>query len=216
MKATDGRAPRALALLALAPALLLAACGVIPKREPTAMFEPARAAPVQHADWPVANWSLLVARPIATGMVDSDRIVVRPANGDLTVYKSAAWTGTTPELVQDALLHRFEDSGKILSVARPGSGVRGEYQLQTELREFESVYVGTNAAEARIEIYAKLVHSADGEVVAARSFRETEAAASENIGSVVDAFGLALGRASDQVAGWALQAGNGHEARPSH
>jgi ABC-type uncharacterized transport system auxiliary subunit len=44
-------------------------------------------------------------------------------------------------------------------------------------------------------------------VVAARTFRDTEAASSENVGSVVDAFGVALGRTADQIVGWTLASG---------
>lgn len=186
---------------------LVAACGIVPKREPTAIFEPTRAPAPAHAEWPQAQWSLLVAKPVASGMLDSDRIAVRPEAGVITVYKASAWTDPAPDLVQSALVRRFEDSGKILSVARPGSGVRGQYSLQTELRVFESVYVGPGRPEAQVEIYAKLVKAADGEVVAARTFRETEAASSENVGSVVDAFGAALGRATDRIVGWTLASG---------
>jgi cholesterol transport system auxiliary component len=193
--------------VALALAALVAGCGILPKREPTAIFEPTRVASSPRADWPAANWSLLVAKPVTSGLLDNDRIAVRPAPGEISVYKASAWTDTAPDLVQSALLRRFEDSGKILSVARPGSGVRGEYQLQTELRAFESVYVSAGRPEAQVEIYAKLVKASSGEVVAARTFRHTEAAAGESVGSVVDAFGAALGRTTDEIVGWTLASG---------
>ena len=191
------------ALLALS-VLLVTACGVIPKREPTAIYEPALPPLAAHADWPQVRWSLLVNKPVASAHLDSDRIAVRPDSGEITVYKASAWTDTTPELVQTALIHRFEDSGRILSVARPGAGVRGDYQLQTELRVFESVYVSAGRPEAQVEVYAKLVKAASGEVVAARTFRNTEAASSEELSSVVDAFGSALNRTTDQIVGWTL------------
>ena len=197
-----------LALLALA--LAVSACGVIPKREPTSIFQPTIPASAPHADWPQASWSLLVPKPMASAYFDNDRIAVRPPQGEITVYKSSAWTDTAPDMVQGALLHRFEDSGKILSVARPGSGVRGDFQLQTELRNFESVYTGPGRPEVRVEIYAKLVKTSDGAVVAARAFSETEAAATEDVGSVANAFGAALGRASDDIVGWTLASGNAH------
>ena len=187
---------------------LVAGCGILPKREPTAVFEPTPAAVAAHSEWPQAHWSLLVARPLASGMLDSDSIAVRPPNGAITVYKAAAWTDTAPELVQAALMRHFEDSGRILSVARPGSGVRGEYSLQTELRAFESVYAGANRPEAQVEIYAKLVSTSSGEVVAARSFRETQAASTEDVPRVAEAFGAALARASDAIVGWTLENGN--------
>lgn len=206
MKQKSKHAALALALVALT------ACGLVPKKEPTTLYEPARPASAPGADWPRANWSLVVAKPVASALIDNDRIAVRPAAGEITVYKASAWTEAAPDLVQSALLRRFEDSGKILTVSRPGAGVRGEYQLQTDLRAFESVYVN-GGPQAQVEIYAKLVHTADGEVVAARSFRETQVASSESVGSVVDAFGAALGRATNQIAGWTLQVGAQHEPR---
>jgi cholesterol transport system auxiliary component len=204
MRANNRRALLALALLGA----VLAACGVLPKREPTALFQPTLPASAPHADWPVASWSLLVNKPVASAYFDNDRIAVRPPQGEITVYKSAAWTDTAPDLVQAALVHRFEDSGKILSVARPGSGVHGDYQLQTELRSFESVYAGPGRPEVRVEIYAKLVNNADGSVVAARAFSQTEAASSEDVANVAAAFGAALGRAADDIVGWTLVTGS--------
>ena len=62
--------------------------------------------------------------------------------------------------------------------------------------------------EVRVEIYAKLVKTSDGAVVAARAFSESEPAATEDVGSVADAFGAALGRASDDIVGWTLASGN--------
>jgi len=186
----------------------VAACGVIPKREPIAIFEPTRASSAPDASWQQANWSLLVSKPAASALLDNDRIAVRPAQGEITVYKASAWTDTSPDLVQSALVRRFEDSGKILSVARPGSGVRGDFVLQTELREFESVYVSAGRPEVRVEIYAKLVKNADGSVVAARAFRQTAEPSTEDVSSVADAFGAALSRTTDEIVGWTLAAGN--------
>lgn len=201
------------ALLALALLTLTSACGIIPKREPIQLYEPARpsAAAAASASWPQAEWSLLVPKPAAGHLLDSERIAVRPGPGEITVYKGVSWSDPAPELVQTALLRRFEDSQKILSVSRPGAGVRGEYQLQTELRTFESVYAG-GRPEAVMELSAKLVHTADGQVAAARTFREVEPAAGVEVGSVVDAFSRALERMTGQVASWTLAEGNRHES----
>ena len=197
-------------LFAAAGIALLAGCGILPKREPTQLFEPARPALATHADWPQANWSLLIAKPAAGQLLDNDRIAVRPSPGAISVYKGAAWSDPAPELVQTALLRSFEDSQKILSVSRPGAGVRGEYQLQTDLRTFESIYEGASP-QVVVELYAKLIHTADGQVVAARVFRETEPAAGVEVGPVVDAFSRALDRVTGQVTGWTLAEGNRQE-----
>lgn len=204
---------RSIALTALL-LTLLPSCGILPKREPIKMYEPAIAQSAAPADWPQANWSLLVAKPVAGQWLDSDRISVRPAPGAVQVYKGASWSESVPDMVQTALLRKLEDSGRILSVSRPGAGVRGEYQLLTEIRAFESVYGQAGQPQARIEIYAKLVHTADGHAVAARSFVESEAASSEEVPAVVDAFSRSMERATTQIAGWTLSSGNASQAAP--
>lgn len=197
------------ALLAVAA---IASCSVLPKREPTVIYQPARGTTTALADTPKANWSLLVARPIAGLLYETDRITVRPEVGAVQVYKGASWSDLVPNLVQTALLERFEDSQKILTVAAPGGAVRGEYQLMTELRAFDSIYDQPGHPQAVIEIHAKLVHSEDGEVVAARTFRETESASGVEVPAVVDAFSRSLDRASNQIVAWTLTNGSRYEA----
>lgn len=208
-------------LLPLALLLSLSACGILPKREPIQIYAPAHVDTISHPDWPQANWSLLVAKPVASQLLDSERIGVRPTPGRVQVYQGASWSDSAPELLQTTLLRGFEDSQKILSVSRPGAGIRGQYQLLTELRSFESVYAEPGKPQAVIEVYAQLVHTADGQAVAARSFRETEPASGESVPAVVDAFSRGLDRLSTQVVGWTLSNGVRHEAdagkhSPSH
>ena len=132
----------------------------------------------------------------------------------MQVYKSASWTDSVPDLLQTTLLHTFEDSGKILSVSRPGGGIRGQYQLLTEVRAFESEYQD-GQPHAVTEVYAKLIQTSSGKVVAARSFRESEPAAGTEVGTVVDAFSRSLGRLSSAIAGWTLTEGSRQAPEPA-
>ena len=188
--------------------LSLPGCSILPERVPIAIYEPVPSEPVNHADWPKVTWSLLVARPVAGEQLDSERIAVRPSPGVLQVYEGSAWSDPAPDLVQRALLKRFQDAENILSVSRSGGGVRGQFQLLTDLRAFESVYAGQGQPQVVVELYARLVRTSDGQVVAARDFRETEASSDEKLGSVVDAFSRSLNRLTDQAVGWTLVSGN--------
>jgi cholesterol transport system auxiliary component len=192
----------------LATALLASSCSILPKREPVTIYQPVRSATPVHADWPQVKWSLLVSRPVAGTQIDSERISVQPAPGTVQVYKGAAWTDAAPDLLHMSLLKGFEDSQRILSVSRSGGGVRGEYQLLTELRRFESVYAQPGQPRATIEVYARLVHTSDGRVVAARNFIGEEPAAGEDVGTVVDAFSRVLDRTTGEIVGWTLRSGN--------
>jgi cholesterol transport system auxiliary component len=190
------------ALLATA----LGACSILGGAEPVQILDPgAKVAP--SADWPQARWSLLVPRPIAIQALDSERIVVRPTPGALQVYKGAVWSETAPDLVHTSLLRAFEDSGKILSVARPGGAVRGDFQLTSELRAFDSIYDGATP-NAVVELHARLVRTNDGKAVAAKTFRISEAAGGTDIGTVSEAFSRALAKLDGQVVAWTLAEGN--------
>ena len=194
--------------LALGIVVLAVSCSVLPEREPTRIYEPARAAVPAPPVSPPVSWSLVVAKPLAGQLLEDDGIVVRPAPGVVQVYKAATWSDPVPDIVQTSIVRALEDSGRILSVSRPGGTIQGDYQLITELRAFESVYTADKSVQAQIDIYAKLVRSLDGRVVAVRSFRESEPAASEELGAVVEAFSRVLDRATVGVVGWTLASGN--------
>ena len=200
---------RTLVLAAVLATLLPAACSVLPKREPIQVFALTPSPVDVGAGWPAVTWSLLVGKPGASQQLDTERIAVRPGAGAVQVYQGASWADPATELVQTALVRGFEDSGKILAVARPGAGTRGDYSLQSELRSFTAVYDGERP-QAVVELYVRLVRTVDGRVVAAQLFRDVEPAAGEDVGQVVDAFSRALDRSRDRVIGWTLAQGQSH------
>ena len=126
-------------------------------------------------------------------MMDSLRIAVRPAPGELQVYKDASWARTPTEMIEDGVLRALEDSGSIPAVARQGSGIGADYKLVMDLRHFEADYAGAAVPSAVIEVNAKLLHSHDQSVVASRTFREAVPAAGTDVSLVADAFTRALG-----------------------
>ena len=172
--------------LVLTAIMLLAGCGILPKKEPLALYAPevhVRADPA----WPTVSWQLQVPRPHSAELLDSPRIVVRPLPGELQVYKGAIWAQPAPDLLQDTLVRAFEDSGRIAGVARRGAGVAGDFELLLDLRRFESDYGGGGSPTATIEVGANLVSTRSNNVVANRTFRQTRPAASTDIGAVTQA-----------------------------
>lgn len=198
------RAFRALACIALlAP---LAACGVLPKHEPPALYRP-EATIATDATWPQVAWQLRIARPYADGMHDSARILVRPQPGELQVYKGAAWTQPAPDLVLDTLLRAFDDSGRVAGVGRRGEGVGADYELLLDLRRFEADYDGGSVPNARIALGARLVRNDDDRVVASRVFETDVPAGGTALPAVQRAFSQGLGTVSTQLIGWTLAEG---------
>lgn len=199
---------RALAALVLLPGL--AGCTLLPDKEPLALYAPAAKVAPDPA-WPAVSWQLQIPRPVAPELVDSPRIVVRPAPGELQVYKGAVWAQPAPDLVQDAVLHAFEDSGRIGGVARRGSGVAGDYELLLDLRRFESAYAGATP-RAEVEITAKLVAIRSNGVIANRTFQQSAPASGTAVGAVAQAFDVALASAAKEIVGWTLVEGQRYDA----
>jgi len=201
---------RSLTMRLLAPfcLLALAGCSVLASgdRHPITIYAPQARVSADPA-WPQVDWQLAVAKPAASRLVDSPRINVRPTPGELEVYRGATWSQPATDMLEDALLRGFEDTGRINAVARIATGIRSDYKLTIDLRRFESDYAGNERPAATIELNAKLIHSLDQRVVASRTFRVAEPAAGTDLGSVTAAFETALGRTTTELIGWTLASG---------
>lgn len=201
---------RSLPMRLLAPfcLLALAGCSVLASgdRHPITIYAPQARVSADPA-WPQVDWQLAVAKPAASRLVDSPRINVRPTPGELEVYRGATWSQPATDMLEDALLRGFEDTGRINAVARIATGIRSDYKLAIDLRRFESDYAGNERPAATIELNAKLIHSLDQRVVASRTFRVAEPAAGTDLGSVTAAFETALGRTTTELIGWTLASG---------
>lgn len=201
-----------LRLAALAGFLALAGCGLLPKNEPIALYRPEPRVAIDAA-WPKADWQLQIARPVADASSDSARILVRPRAGELQVYKGAAWTQPAPDIVHDALMRAFVDSGRFAGVARRGEGVSPRYELLLDLRRFESDYADGATPTVRIAIGARLVHNADNRIVASRVFEADVPAEGTGVAYINTAFEQGLGDVSSKLVGWVLAEGRGADRR---
>lgn len=193
---------------ALLACSVLAGCNIVPKKEPLSLYAPE--AHVQpDAAWPTVAWQLQLPRPHASEMLDSPRIVVRPEDGALQVYHGAIWAQPAPDLVQDAVLEAFEDSGRIAGVGRRGTGIAGDYELLLDIRHFESDYDGA-IPNADVEIVAKLIASRTNMVVATRTLHQRVPASGTAVGEVSRAFGTAMTTLVQDLVGWTLVEGQNH------
>ncbi len=197
------------ALLATLLCAALSGCLSTPKDAP-AIYAPALATQADPA-WPAVTWQLSIARPTAPRMMDSSRIAVSPAPGELQVYKGALWASAPGEMLEDGVLRALEDSGKIPAVARQGSGIGADYRLVMDIRHFEADYAGAATPSALVEVNAKLLHTIDQSVIGTRTIRQAVPADGTEVARVADAFGRALQATSREIAGWVLETGQAHE-----
>lgn len=202
-------------LLAVAAAVLLSACSVLgtEQRDPVTIYSPQIEITPDPA-WPSVDWQLALVKPTAARMVDSPRIAVRPLPGEIQVYKGVSWSQPPTDMVESALLHGFEDSGRVQAVARSGTGIGARYRLVMDLRRFEADYAGAAVPSAVIELNAKLLDVNEQRVVASRTFNQSRTAAGTDVLQVTQAFDHALEQVSREIIGWTLVSGQADAARP--
>lgn len=195
------------AALALAAALAASACqGLIPgaTRDPPRLYE---LTPKSTFDptLPRVRSQLVVESPESASGLTTSRIAVKQRPTTLDYYARSEWTDLAPRLVQTKLIESFENSGKIVSVGREGSGLRSDYILKSELRHFEAQLYDTEKPMIRVVVNVKLVRMPAREIVANRSFERTHKLEAASIDQIVEGFDEALGGALKRIVEWTIR-----------
>jgi len=182
----------------LAGGAMLAGCGVIPKvNEPVPLY--ALSAVSQYPQsLPEVDWQLVVGTPVASADLNSTRIALTRSPGVIEYFAKGAWADYAPILLQDKLIESFEASNAIVSVGRDAVGLRPDYVLQSDLRDFQAEYAGESPT-AHLRLAAKLVRMPDRRIVVNILTEQKVAAAGNSLPQIVDAFDRAAGQAFEEV-----------------
>jgi cholesterol transport system auxiliary component len=127
-----------------------------------------------------------------------------------------SWDDTVPDIVQAAAVEAFEDSGKIVAVGRQANGLRTDFELQLDLRDYEAVYHDANSPPViTMVLTAKLVDFTESRAVASHTFTENVTASSTAVPAVAQAFDSGLAALVHDVVGWTLETGQQARANDS-
>lgn len=201
-------------LLPIALIAALGGCSLLGSNERSAVTIYSPVVRIQaDPSWPTVDWQLVLVKPSAARVVDSPRINVRPTPSELEVYKGVSWAQPATDMLDDALVRGFEDSGRINGVARVTTGIRADYKLAMDVRRFEADYRGQPTPTALIEVNAKLIHVIDQRVVADRTFRQENPVGSTDVAQVTAALEQGLQTLTTNVVGWTLVTGEQDHAR---
>jgi len=144
-----------------------------------------------------APWQLVVYEPVAVHALETDRLMVRPRADQVSYYKGVAWSDRLPRLVQARMIESFQNSGAVKAV----SATSGQFGLATELRAFQ-VDVSSGKAAAEVDIFAKLVNTSSGRVVATRGFSARVPATTDKPADVIAALNQAFTEVLQDITGW--------------
>jgi len=152
---------------------------------------------------PALDASVLIAAPSAAPMLDSPRIVIRLAGDELQFLRAARWSRSAPELLQAALLHVLEDSGKV-QVARQDSGLAADWLLVMDLRRFEADYSQGPVPSIEIVVSAKLLNRQDKRIISSQIFNHSEPAQTSSTDAIISAFTEGVSKITLKLAEWVL------------
>ncbi|MEL0020507.1 MAG: ABC-type transport auxiliary lipoprotein family protein [Rickettsiales bacterium] len=172
---------------------------------------------------PRAEWQVLIETPIAAAGLSTARIPLQDSPIELRYYTRAKWTDFAPKMVQTLMVESFENSRKIVGVGREQIGLRADFILKTELREFQAEYkerlpqdVSTMSASSeppavRVRINAKLVKMPRREIIASETFERKIVAESNTMEAIIGAFDESLGKVLKAIVIWTLENGEKHK-----
>jgi cholesterol transport system auxiliary component len=187
---------RTISLLAAAAVAALAAACSTPAPNTFDLAAPSDIKPVRGG-----AAQLVVGVPSALGIVDTDRIMVRARNGEVSYLPNAQWTDRVPGLVQTRLIQTFENAKRGAYVSRPDDRVTADAMLVSEVRTFEIDASGAPAAA--VAVSAKLVSLQTGRITAAKLFESRVAAAGVNALQATSALDQALQDVLRDIVQWA-------------
>lgn len=202
---TRRRALRGVATLTLAAPLV--ACGVLPRvNEPVNLYTltPKTTFP---QGLPKVDWQLVVETPVSAVSLDTPRIALQRSPLTFEYYADAAWTDNAPAMVQTLLIESFESTKSVPAVGREAIGLRPDYVLKTDLREFEAIYEGDNPVPTVwVRMNAKLVKMPERRIIASETYGNKTPAASGKLADIVVAFDDALGHVLKDIVLFTLAA----------
>jgi len=153
------------------------------------------------------GWQLVIEPPLAPAGLATTRIALHRATVELEYYARANWADLAPAMIQTLIVESFENSGKIVAVGRDSLGLRADFVLKMELREFQSEYSASAPPNAHVRLNAKLVKMPQRTIIGSESFEAKVAASADRIEDIVGAFDEALGKSLKGLVVWTLQTG---------
>ncbi len=166
---------------------------------------------------PRVQKQVVVQEPTATAAVNTDQIAIQPTALQVQYLPQARWVDRAPLIVQALMVESFENSGKVAAVGRSTVGLRADYVIQPDLREFQGLVVSEteNSKTVRVEVRMniKIIDEFEDKIIASDSFREYVVAASDQTPDLVEAFDIALGKTMRDAVEWSVRRIHTHAAK---
>lgn len=155
---------------------------------------------------PKVSGHLTIDVPTAAAGLNTARIALKPTPTQFEYFAGARWVAVVPVMTQTLLLESFDNSEKIDVIGLGTYGLRADYGLLVNIREFQAEYGAEDEPpDVRIGFQARLVTMPRRTDIATTSVVGLATAESRKLSDIVDSFDLAFGRATKDLVDWAVR-----------
>ena len=158
-------------------------------------------------DLPNVAWQLVLEVPVADAGLATTRVALQRAPTQMEYYARTSWTDRAPLMIQTLMIESFENSGRIVAVGRESVGLRADFILKSELREFQAEYYRTPTPSVRVTMNAKLVQMPRRIIIGSQSFESVAETTEDAMTEIIAAFDQALGKVLKHLVEWVLLTG---------
>lgn len=196
-------------VLMLGPLLaVLAACDLpVPGQGPPPTLYRLTPKSTFNEDLPSVGWQLVLEVPVSDAGLSTTRVALQRAPTQLEYYARSSWSDRAPLMVQTLMIESFENSHRIVAVGRESVGLRADFILKSELREFQAEYFDGSVPSVRVAINAKLVQMPRRTIIGSQSFEAVAPAEANTMDDIIAAYDDALGTVLKHLVAWTLIAG---------
>lgn len=145
--------------------------------------------------------TLLVLDTATNAFYNTDSIAFSRAPGTLGLYQYARWADRPGKRLGELLLTRLEADHIFATVASSGSGIKGNWVLDTSLLAFYH-QASTAPGSAHVELRAEVTDLRTRTLIARKLFIQNVPAPTYNAAGAVTAFNIATGKLLDDVGAW--------------
>ena len=177
---------------------MLAACASTSGSAPTFDLVAPATQPVSR---PAKAWQLVVDEPTAVYALESDRIVVKIGADRIETLGGATWSDRLPRLLQLRMIEALQASGAIRAVADKNERVDRDYELSTQISEFQINVIG-GQAEAHVALFARIIDNRAGRILASKAFSAQVPTNVNDRSASVRALNEALGSVLNDLVAW--------------
>jgi cholesterol transport system auxiliary component len=201
-------------IIATACLASLTGCSLLPSSPAPQMYR-LSPADLDPTDAPAPRASLAIGMPTASEDLDSDRIALTRGATRFDYFADATWTDRVPALLRTSLLEAFETDGRIADVWTDPNPMAASYLLETVVRAFTARYDSavTAAPVVEVSLDLRLVRLPGHETAGRALITEHDAAARNELRSIVQAFDVATGKVLNRCVTWTF---SGIQHSPHH